>query len=296
MSPRWKTGDPNTIPPGEIPLSTEIRTKRLTIRDIRARKGAEPLVVLTAYTTPMARLLDPHVDVLLVGDSLGMVLYGMDTTLPVTVDMMINHGKAVMRGSTGACVVVDMPFASYQESREQAFRNASRILIETGCTAVKLEGGAEMADTIHFLTTRGVPVMAHIGLMPQSVNTAGGFRAQGRNQDEAAAIRADARAVAEAGAFCVVVEGTVEPVARALTAEIAIPTIGIGASSACDGQVLVTEDVLGLFNDFTPKFVKRYADLSPTISEAAARYAADVRARTFPGREHCFGMPKTPQD
>lgn len=273
-------------------MSTEIRTKRLTTRDIRARKGGEPIAVLTAYSTPMARLLDPHVDVLLVGDSLGMVLYGMDSTLGVTVDMMINHGRAVMRGASRCMVVVDMPFGSYQESREQAYRNAARILAETGCTAVKLEGGREMADTIHFLTTRGVPVMAHIGLMPQSVNTAGGFRAHGRNDDEAAAIRVDARAVADAGAFCVVVEGTVEPVARALTAEIDIPTIGIGASAACDGQVLVAEDLLGLFNDFTPKFVKRYANLSPLISQAAADYAAEVKSRAFPGPEHCFGVPK----
>lgn len=273
-------------------MSTEIRTKRLTTRDIRARKGGDPVVVLTAYSTPMARLLDPHVDMLLVGDSLGMVLYGMETTLGVTVDMMINHGRAVVRGSSTALVVVDMPFASYQESREQAYRNAARILAETGCTAVKLEGGAEMADTIHFLTTRGVPVMAHIGLMPQAVNTAGGFRAHGRSEDEAAAIRADAKAITEAGAFCVVIEGTVEPVARALSAEIGIPTIGIGASAACDGQVLVSEDVLGLFNDFTPKFVKRYAELSPLISQAAAEYAAEVKARAFPASVHCFGVPK----
>jgi len=273
-------------------LSTEIRIKRQTTRDIRARKGGDPVVVLTAYTAPMAGLLDPHCDILLVGDSLGMVLYGMDSTLGVSVDMMINHGKAVMRGSSRSMVVVDMPFASYQESREQAFRNAARIMAETGCAAVKLEGGREMADTIHFLTTRGVPVMAHIGLMPQAVNTAGGFRAHGRNDEEAAAIRIDARAVADAGAFAVVVEGTVEPVARALTAEIEIPTIGIGASAACDGQVLVTEDLLGLFNDFTPKFVKRYANLSPLVSQAAADYAAEVKARAFPGPEHCFGVPK----
>jgi 3-methyl-2-oxobutanoate hydroxymethyltransferase len=276
----------------EVPLSTEIRTKRLTTRDIRARKGAEPLVVLTAYTTPMARLLDPHVDILLVGDSLGMVLYGMDSTLAVSLDMMIAHGKAVVRGSSRAMVVVDLPFASYQESPAQAFRSAARVVAETGCAAVKLEGGAEMAETIRFLSTRGVPVMAHIGLMPQAVNTAGGFRAHGRSGDEAATIHADAKAVAEAGAFCVVVEGTVEPVARTLTAGIGIPTIGIGASPACDGQVLVSEDVLGLFSDFTPKFVKRFADLSPMISRAAAEYAAEVRARTFPAAEHCFGMPK----
>lgn len=273
-------------------MSTEIRIKRQTTRDIRARKGGDPVVVLTAYTAPMAGLLDPHCDILLVGDSLGMVLYGMESTLGVSVDMMINHGKAVMRGSSRSMVVVDMPFASYQESPEQAFRNAARIMAETGCAAVKLEGGREMADTIHFLTTRGVPVMAHIGLMPQAVNTAGGFRAHGRNDEEAAAIRIDARAVADAGAFAVVVEGTVEPVARALTAEIEIPTIGIGASAACDGQVLVTEDLLGLFNDFTPKFVKRYANLSPLVSQAAAEYAAEVKARAFPGPEHCFGVPK----
>ncbi|MGE5545418.1 MAG: 3-methyl-2-oxobutanoate hydroxymethyltransferase [Solirubrobacterales bacterium] len=273
-------------------MSTEIRTKRTTTRDIRARKGGDPVVVLTAYTTPMARLLDPHVDVLLVGDSLGMVLYGMETTLGVSLDMMIAHGRAVVRGSARAMVVVDLPFASYQESREQAFRNSARVLAETGCAAVKLEGGREMADTIAFLVERGVPVMAHIGLKPQAVNAAGGFRAHGRIEEEADAIRADARAVTDAGAFCVVVEGTVEPLARALTEEIAIPTIGIGASPACDGQVLVTEDVLGLFSDFTPKFVKRYADLGPIVSQAAADYAAEVKARAFPGLEHCFGVPK----
>ena len=273
-------------------MSAEVRAKRVTIRDIRARKAAEPVVVLTAYTTPIAQLLDPHVDVLLVGDSLGMVLYGMDTTLGVSVDMMINHGKAVMRGSSTACVVVDMPFASYQESKEQAFRNAARIMIETGCAAVKLEGGREMADTIAFLTERGVPVMAHIGLKPQSVHAAGGFRAQGRSNAEADAILDDAKAVEQAGAFSVVVEGTVEPVARSLTAQIDIPTIGIGASAACDGQVLVTEDLLGLFSDFTPKFVKRYAQLGPMVSEAVAAYAADVKSRAFPGPEHCFGLPK----
>ena len=273
-------------------MSTEIRVKRTTTRDIRSRKGGEPVVVLTAYTTPIAKLLDPHVDVLLVGDSLGMVLYGMETTLGVTLDMMINHGRAVMRGAERACVVVDMPFGTYQESREQAFRNAARIMTETGCAAIKMEGGREMADTISFLVERGIPVMAHVGLKPQAVHASGGFRAQGRVHDEAAAIRADARAVSEAGAFSVVVEGTVEPVARALTTEIAIPTIGIGASPACDGQVLVTEDLLGLFSDFTPKFVKQFAKLSPLVSDAARTYAAEVKARTFPGTEHCFGVPK----
>ncbi len=273
-------------------MSTEVRIKRITTRDIRARKGGEPLVVLTAYTAPIARLLDPICDILLVGDSVGMVVYGMETTLAVTLDMMINHGAAVVRSSSKACVVVDMPFGSYQESKEQAFRNCARVMAETGCAAVKLEGGRELAETIRFLVDRGIPVMAHIGLKPQAVHAAGGFRAQGRGDAEAEAIRADARAVTEAGAFSVVVEGTVEPVARALSAEIGIPTIGIGASPACDGQVLVIDDVLGLFDDFTPKFVKRYADLRPLITQAAETFAAEVKARTFPGPEHCFGAAK----
>lgn len=276
-------------------MSAEIKVKRVTTRDIRARKSGEPVVVLTAYTAPIARLLDPHVDILLVGDSLGMVLYGLDTTLAVTLDMMIAHGGAVMRGSRRAMVVVDLPFASYQESKEQAFRNAARVLAETGCAAVKLEGGREMADTIRFLVERGVPVMAHVGLKPQAVHAAGGFRAQGRDEAEAVAIIEDAKAVDQAGAFAVVVEGTYEAVARQLSGQISIPTIGIGASAACDGQVLVTEDILGLFSDFTPKFVKRYADLSGPVAEAAAAYAAEVKSRAFPGPEHCFGMPKTPK-
>lgn len=274
-------------------MSAEIRTRRVTTRDLRARKGGEPIVALTAYTTPVARLLDPHVDVLLVGDSLGMVLYGLDTTLGVDLDTMIRHGQAVMRGSATACVVVDMPFGSYQESPELAFRNAARVMVETGCAAVKLEGGREMADTIRFLAERGIPVMAHVGLKPQSVHAAGGFRAQGRGNAEAAAILDDAAAVDQAGAFAVVVEGTLEPVARSLSSQISIPTIGIGASPACDGQVLVIDDVLGVFSDFTPKFVRRYAELAPLISEAARAYAADVRSRAFPGPEHCFGSGAT---
>jgi len=249
-----------------------------------------PLVALTAYTAPIARLLDPVCDVLLVGDSLGMVVYGMETTLAVTLDMMINHGRAVVRSSERACVVVDLPFASYQESPEQAFRSAARVMAETGCAAVKLEGGREMAPTVAFLVERGVPVMGHVGLKPQAVHALGGFRAQGRLDAEAEAIIADARAVAEAGAFSLVVEGTIEPVSRRLTAEVAVPTIGIGASPACDGQVLVIDDVLGLFDDFTPKFVKRYADLRPEIQAAARAYADDVRARRFPADEHCFGV------
>jgi 3-methyl-2-oxobutanoate hydroxymethyltransferase len=274
-------------------VSTEVRIKRITAPELRARKGGTPIVVLTAYTAPMAKLLDPHAEMLLVGDSLGMVVYGMDTTLAVTLDMMIAHGAAVVRASRRACVVVDLPFGSYQESKEQAFRASARVLAETGCAAVKLEGGVEMAETIAFLVERGIPVMGHIGLKPQMVHALGGFRSQGREQAEAERIRADARAVADAGAFSVVVEGTVEPVARALTGEIDIPTIGIGASPACDGQVLVTEDVLGLFTEFTPKFVKRYADMADLVSKAAATYADEVRRRAFPAAEHCFGVKKS---
>lgn len=272
--------------------ATSKKMGRISVPELRARKGAEPIVCLTAYTTPMAQRLDDHCDLLLVGDSLGMVVYGMESTLAVTVDMMVNHGKAVMRGTKNACVVVDLPFGTYQESKEQAFRTASHILAETGCSAVKLEGGAELAETIAFLTQRGVPVMAHIGLMPQQVNTMGGFKSQGRGDEAAGKIMADAKAVADAGAFSVVVEGTIEAVAKRITETIDIPTIGIGASVACDGQVLVTEDILGLFSDFTPKFVKRYANLGDAVSEAAAQYASEVRNRTFPTDDHCFGIPK----
>jgi 3-methyl-2-oxobutanoate hydroxymethyltransferase len=253
-------------------------------------KGADPIVGLTAYTAPIAQLLDPHTDFLLVGDSLGMVVYGFDSTLPVTVEMMIAHGAAVMRASSQALVVVDLPFGSYQASPEQAFRTAAQILAQTHCTAVKLEGGIEMADTVRFLTDRGIPVMGHVGLMPQSVNTAGGFKVQGRGERQADRVSADAAAITEAGAFALVIEGTVEPVARAITESVPVPTIGIGASPACDGQILVTDDVLGLFAQFKPRFVKRYANLAPLISQAAAEYAADVRARRFPGPEHCFGL------
>jgi 3-methyl-2-oxobutanoate hydroxymethyltransferase len=264
------------------------KTKRRGVGDLV--KGGAPIVGLTAYTAPVARLLDPHVDFLLVGDSVGMVVYGFDTTVPVTVEMMIAHGAAVMRGSAQALVVVDLPFGSYQASREQAFRTAARIMAETGCTAIKLEGGAEMAETVEFLTERGIPVMGHVGLMPQSVNAAGGFKVQGRGRDEAERVSADTAAIAEAGAFALVIEGTVEPVARAITAAVPIPTIGIGASPACDGQILVTDDVLGVFTDFKPRFVKRYAELAPVIAAAAQAYAEDVRTRHFPGPEHCFGV------
>ncbi len=260
----------------------------VTIPQLKASKGGTPGVALTAYTTPMARLLDPYVDVLSVGDSVGMVLYGMETTLGVTLDMMIAHGAAVVRGAKRACVIVDMPFGTYQESPQVAFRNAARIMAETGCSAIKLEGGAEMAATILYLVDRGIPVLAHVGLKPQSVHQIGGFRAQGKTPAEAARILADGHAVAEAGAFALVIEGVVEPVARKLTQSVDIPTVGIGASPACDGQALVTEDILGLFPDFTPKFVKRYAELGQALTTAVQEYAEDVRSGRFPGPEHCY--------
>ena len=273
-------------------MSASNLTARQSVPALRARKGGEPIVCLTAYTAPVARLLDPHVDILLVGDSLGMVVYGLDSTLPVTLDMMIAHGAAVVRASERACVVVDLPFGSYQESKEAAFRASARVMAETGAQAVKLEGGLEMAETVAFLTARGIPVMGHVGLTPQSVNTLGGYKAVGRDAEAAERIAADARAIAEAGAFTLVIEGTMEPLARRITEEVAIPTIGIGGSPACDGQVLVTDDMLGLFGAFQPKFVKRYANLGETVSEAAATYAAEVRSRAFPGPEHCFGVKK----
>ena len=268
------------------------RLTRISCPELTARKGGEPIVCLTAYTAPMAQLLDPHVDLLMVGDSLGMVLYGFDSTLPVTLDMMIAHGAAVRRGSSRACVVVDMPFGSYQESKEQAYRHAVRMMQETGCSAVKMEGGRDLAPIVEFLVRRGIPVMGHVGLMPQSVNTQGGYRARGRGTDEAAAVMADAIAIAEAGAFSIVIEGVMEQLAEAITARITVPTIGIGASAGCDGQVLVVDDMLGLFSSFKPRFVKRYADLGKTIGEAVQAYAADVRARRFPGPENIFGSLK----
>jgi len=273
-------------------VSALSRISRISVPDIQARKGSEPVVCLTAYTAPTAKQVDPHTDLILVGDSLGMVLYGFETTLPVTLDMMIAHGAAVMRGSSQACVIIDLPFGSYHESPEQAFRSASLTLKKTGANGVKLEGGVEMADTITFLTRRHIPVLAHIGVMPQSVNQTGGYQARGEDAMEAKRIIADAMAVAEAGAFAVVIESTWEPVAREITSLLSIPTIGIGASNACDGQILVTEDMIGLFSNFTPKFVKRYADLGQEISNLAAAYAADVRSRRFPGPEHCFGADK----
>ena len=272
-------------------MSVHSQTRRVTVPDIRAHKGAAPVVVLTCYHAHTARLLDSHVDVMLVGDSLGMVMHGLETTLGVTLEMMIAHGKAVMRGAQKALVVVDMPFGSYEESPEVAFRNAARVIQETGCTAVKLEGGSRMAATIHYLTERGIPVMAHIGLTPQMVHVKGGFRTVGRTEEDWPLLLADAQAVAEAGAFAVVLEGMAEPLAAKITAEIPIPTIGIGASPACDGQVLVMEDMLGL-NPDPPKFVRQYAQLGPAIEAAVQAYARDVRARAFPGAENVYPMKK----
>jgi 3-methyl-2-oxobutanoate hydroxymethyltransferase len=265
--------------------------KRLTAPDIRARKGSAPIVMLTSYHAHTARILDQHCEVILVGDSLGMVMHGLETTIPVTLDMMVLQGHAVMRGSRRALVVVDLPFGTYEVSREQAFMTAARILKETGCGAIKLEGGQRMAETIRFLVERGVPVMAHVGLMPQSINALGGFRAQGRDLADWAPIVADARAVADAGAFAVVLEAIAEPLAAQITREIAIPTIGIGASPVCDGQVLVLEDMLGL-SPWVPKFVKRYTSLGPAIETAVASYAAEVRSRRFPGPEHVYAVKK----
>ena len=255
--------------------------------DIRARKGSEPLVVLTAYSTPVARLVDAHCDIALVGDSVGMVIHGMPSTLGVTMEMMILHGRAVVRGCQKAMPVIDMPFGSYEEGPQQAFRNASRLMAETGAPAVKLEGGQHMAETIAFLTQRGVPVMAHVGLTPQAVNTLGGYKVVGR-ADEADKVMADARAIEAAGAFSVVVEKVPEGLAGRITKALSIPTIGIGAGINCDGQVLVIDDMLGLFTDFRPKFVKRYAELGKAADDAIAAYAAEVRSRAFPMPEHSF--------
>jgi 3-methyl-2-oxobutanoate hydroxymethyltransferase len=273
-------------------MSVQADVRRLTAPDIRARKGREPIVSLTSYHAHTARLVDQHCDVILVGDSLGMVMHGMESTLPVTLEMMILQGQAVMRGSRRALVVVDMPFGSYEEGREIAFRSAARILKETGCGAIKLEGGVRMAETIRFLVERGVPVMGHVGLTPQSILALGSFRAQGRDRADWPAILEDAKAVADAGAFSVVVEAVAEPLGRAITEAVPIPTIGIGASPACDGQILVLEDMLGL-TPRAPKFVKRYGDIGPSIAKAVEDYAREVRERTFPAQEHTYPERKT---
>lgn len=269
--------------------------RRLTVPAIRARKAdgvtAEPLVMLTAYTARQAQLLDAHCDLLLVGDSLGQVIYGLPSTIPVTLEMMANHGAAVVRGSYHSVVVVDMPFGSYEASPQQAFESAAFLLKATGAAAVKLEGGAAMAPTVEFLNCRGIPVMGHVGLTPQAVNVLGGYGARGRSDAEAEKIVSDAKALDAAGAFAIVVEGVVEPIAIAATKAVSCPTIGIGASAQCDGQVLVTEDMLGMF-ERVPRFVKRYEDIAGVIDRTVARYAEEVRARAFPGEDQTY-QPKS---
>jgi 3-methyl-2-oxobutanoate hydroxymethyltransferase len=274
-------------------LSVAQYNSRITIPQLVSRKGGEPIAVLTAYTAPIARLVDPHVDMILVGDSLGMVIYGMTSTLSVTLDMMLAHGKAAVGASSHAAVVVDLPFGSYQTSPQQAFTSAARVMAETGCDAVKMEGGIEMAETVAFLVARGIPVMGHVGLVPQSVNVLGGYKARGRDPKEAERIIEGAAAIAEAGAFSIVIEGTIDPVSRAITEAVPVPTIGIGASAGCDGQVLVIDDVLGMMGDFKPKLARRYVDLGSQIAEAARSYSADVKAHRFPGPENVYGIPKS---
>jgi 3-methyl-2-oxobutanoate hydroxymethyltransferase len=263
--------------------------RRITAPDIRARKGGEPVVCLTAYTAPVAEILDPHCDLLLVGDSVGMVVHGLPNTVGVTLEMMILHGQAVMRGSDRAMVVIDMPFGSYEGSPEVAFANATRVLKETGAQAVKVEAGPSIAGTIAYMVERGIPVMGHVGLRPQAVNVDGKFRAKGRTEDERKKVLAEAMAADEAGAFAIVVEGVDETLAPEITAAVGAPTIGIGASAQCDGQILVTDDLLGLF-EWTPKFVRRYADLKGVIDKAAAEYAADVRNRRFPAAAETYAL------
>jgi 3-methyl-2-oxobutanoate hydroxymethyltransferase len=268
-------------------VSAEGRIRRITVPQITARKAGAPIVALTSYDARMAGIVDRHAEIVLVGDSLGMVAHGMESTIPVTLDQMILHGVAVVRGTRRALVVVDLPFGSYEESPETAFRNAARVMKETGCGAVKLEGGARMAPTIRFLAERGIPVMAHIGLTPQSSHTMGGFRTQGKDRGSWEGHEADGRAVAEAGAFSVVLEGMVEPLAARITEVLPIPTIGIGASARCDGQILVLEDMLGL-SPRVPRFVRRYAALGEIVEAAVEQYAADVRARGFPAVENTY--------
>lgn len=268
-------------------MSSHSTTRRINANDLRTRKGGEPIVALTAYHAHTAGILDRFVDFMLVGDSLGMVMHGHETTLPVTLDMMILQGKAVMRGASRALVVIDLPFGSYEESPVQAFQSAVRIIKETGCGAVKLEGGARMAETIRFLVDRGIPVMGHVGLTPQSFNTIGGFKVQGRDPGGADSILTDARAVADAGAFAIVVEAVVEPLAAEITRAVEVPTIGIGASAECDGQILVLEDMLGL-SPRVPKFVRRFGDLAGAIEASVQGYAEAVRDRSFPAEDHVY--------
>ena len=272
-------------------MSVRGHVKRITVPEIMARKGREPIVCLTSYHAHTARLIDPYVDLLLVGDSLGMVMYGMETTLGVTLDMMIAHGAAVVRGAEKALIVVDLPFGTYEESPSQAFHNAARTLKETGCQAVKLEGGVRMAETVKYLIERGIPVMGHIGLTPQNVNVMGGYKTQGCEQQQWPELEADAQALAEAGAFAIVLEGMAAELADRISGQIGVPTIGIGASAGCDGQILVTEDMLGL-SPTVPKFVKEFATLGAQIAGAAEAYANDVRSRKFPEEQHTYAMKK----
>jgi len=272
-------------------MSVQKEPRRISVPDIRARKGREPIVSLTCYHAHTAQLLDSHVDVMLVGDSLGMVMHGMETTLGVSLELMILHAQAVMRGAKRALVVVDMPFGTYEESPEIAFRNAARVMKETGCSAVKIEGGSRMAPTIRYLTMRGIPVMAHIGMTPQMVQVLGGFKTQGRTAEEWPLLEADAKDIDEAGAFAVVLEAMAEPLAAKITKLVSIPTIGIGASPDCDGQILVMEDMLGL-NPNPPRFVREYAHVGAEIEAAVKAYAADVRSRRFPGQENIYTMSK----
>jgi 3-methyl-2-oxobutanoate hydroxymethyltransferase len=270
-------------------VSDQFAVKRVTAPDIKNRKGGAPIVALTAYHAHTARIIDPYVDFLLVGDSLGMVMHGYETTVPVPLELMIMHAQAVVRGSTRALVVVDMPFGSYEESPAVAFRNAARVLKETGCGAIKLEGGVQMAETIRYLTERGIPVMSHIGMTPQAINTIGSFKPVGRYRSEWAAYEADAKAIADAGAFAVVIEALAELLAARITKEIPIPTIGIGASAECDGQILVLEDMLGL-SPRVPKFVKEYAQLGAGIEGAVKTFATEVRNRAFPTADYTYPM------
>lgn len=269
-------------------MSSQTETiRRITVPQLASRKGGEPIVSLTSYHSHTAKIVDKYADFILVGDSLGMVMHGMESTVGVPLDLMIMHGKAVVRGTQRALIVVDMPFGTYEESPNIAFRNAARIMKETQCQAIKLEGGARMAETIRFLTERGIPVMAHIGLTPQSSNVMGGFKTQGRDEETWHLHEQDAKAVSEAGAFAVVLEGMVEPLAAKITKQIDIPTIGIGASADCDGQILVLEDMLGL-NPWTPKFVKVYGDLGPQIEKSVKAYAEEVRTRAFPTEDQVY--------
>ena len=270
-------------------MSVQSTTRRTTAAEIQARKGGEPIVALTAYDAPMAAILDAHCDFLLVGDSVGMVVHGLPSTVGVTLEMMIMHGKAVMRGAQKALVVVDMPFGSYEAGPEAAFANASRLLMKTGAQAVKIESGKYAAETVRFLVDRGIPVMGHVGLRPQAVNVTGGFKAKGRNAEEWAEILAEAEATAAAGAFAIVAEGVSEDLAVELTNRLPVPTIGIGASAKCDGQILVTDDMLGLF-DWTPKFVKRYGAIKSEIERAVGDYASEVRARSFPAPAQVYSL------